>query len=169
MTAVPPATLARQWEVLSADERKRVFLQAEPATQVAVFQQWSRDIQQRLLQTLEPESIALLMRQLAPDRRTAVLAGLQEAQLERLLDFMDPEDRRVSEGLLAYPPQSVGRLMSPDIVAVQPDWTVAQTFARLREQPRAGALEELYVVDEGGVLIDALALKLFVLGSGNLT
>ena len=71
---------------------------------------------------------------MAPDDRTALLAELPPEQAERLIALLDPDQREVARTLLTYGEDSVGRLMTPDYVAVRKEWTDP---ARARPRPVA--------------------------------
>lgn len=165
---IPPsssssAELARQWARLSAARRRDAFLQADEGTQARVLPLLPPEVQAELLSGLPEPDAARGLRRLRPDDRTALLEQVPEAGRHTLLRLLGPSERALAEQLLSYPPQSVGRLMNPEVTAVRPDWTVAQTFAHLRRQADPGTIEDLYVVDDEGVLMDAVPLRAFVL------
>jgi magnesium transporter len=68
--------------------------------------------------------------------------------------------------LLGYPPDSVGRLMTPHYVAVREDWTLQHVldYIRLHGQD-SETLNVLYVVDDAGVLIDDVRTREVLLTS----
>src|SRR5207253_1219552 len=75
-----------------------------------------------------------------------------------------PEERRVATALLGYPEDSVGRLMTPDFIAVYEDWTVQQVLDYVREHGRdSETLNFVYVVDDRGKLIDDVRMREFLL------
>jgi magnesium transporter len=58
----------------------------------------------------------------------------------------------------------VGRLMTPDFIAVHEDWTVQQVLDYVREHGRdSETLNFVYVVDERGKLIDDVRMREFLL------
>ena len=62
--------------------------------------------------------------------------------------------------LLGYPEGSIGRLMTPDYVAVREDWTVQQVLDHVRTHGHdSETLNVIYVVDEHGVLIDDIRIR----------
>src|SRR5439155_24932767 len=59
---------------------------------------------------------------------------------------------------------SVGRLMTPDFIAVHEDWTVQQVLDFVREFGRdSETLNIIYVVDEHNKLIDDVRMREFLL------
>jgi len=76
------------------------------------------------------------LNEMAPDDRTALLEELPSAAARQLIRLLTPEERRVATALLGYPEESVGRLMTPDFIAVKEDWTVQQVLDYVRTTAR---------------------------------
>ena len=74
-----------------------------------------------------------ILNEMSPDDRTALLEELPSAAARQLIKLLTPEERRVAQALLGYPEGSVGRLMTPDFVAVHDDWTVKEVLDYVRE------------------------------------
>lgn len=86
--------------------------------------------------------------------------------MRRLLNLLSPQERGVATKLLGYPEESVGRLMTPDYVAVKPHWTVAQVLEHVRAFGRdSETLNTLYVVAAGGRLVDDIRMREVLLSS----
>src|SRR5205807_2396344 len=65
-----------------------------------------------------------------------------------------------AQSLLGYPEGSVGRLMTPDFIAVHEDWTVKEVLDHIREFGHdSETLNVIYVVDERGKLIDDMRMR----------
>src|SRR5437763_13342501 len=78
--------------------------------------------------------------------------------------MLTSEERKVARSLLGYPEGSVGRLMTPDFVAIREDWTDKEVLDYVREHGRdSETLNVIYVVDERGKLIDDLRIRAFLL------
>ncbi len=95
---------------------------------------------------------------------TALLEELPSAAARQLIQLLTPEERRVATALLGYPEDSVGRLMTPDFIAVKEDWTVQQVLDYIREHGQdSETLNVIYVVDDRGKLIDDVRMREFLL------
>src|ERR687887_127587 len=82
----------------------------------------------------------------------------------QLIRLLTPEERRVATALLGYPENSVGRLMTPDFIAVKEDWTVQHVLDYVRQYGSdRETLNFVYVVDERGKLIDDVRMREFLL------
>src|SRR6266487_1976519 len=104
------------------------------------------------------------LNEMSPDDRTALLEEVPSAAARQLIRLLTPEERRVATALLGYPEGSVGRLMTPDFVAVREDWTVKEVLDYVREHGQdSETLNVIYVVDDQGKLIDDLRIREFLL------
>jgi magnesium transporter len=103
---------------------------------------------------------------MAPDDRTMFLEELPAEVTRTLLAQLTPEERAVAVGLLGYPEASIGRLMTPEYVAVREDWTVAHVLDYIREHGQdSETLNVIYVVDDRGLLIDDIRIRELLLTS----
>ena len=126
------------------------------------FEFLSSEKQQDLVGTLaeEQERLAELLNDLAPDERTSLLGEMPGPVSQRLLGLLSPDEYRVAVSLLGYPEESVGRLMTPDYVAVRSDWTVERALAHVRERGSdSETLNVIYVVDSRMHLIDDIRIR----------
>src|SRR5690349_18423582 len=83
-------------------------------------------LQKRIIQNLSPIKTAELLNELPADDRTDFLEELPSEVVKELIKLLDPEERKTTLSLLGYPERSVGRLMTPEYIAVQVDWTVKE-------------------------------------------
>ena len=85
---------------------------------------------------------------------------LPSAATQKLLELLSPEERKIATDLLGYPKSSIGRRMTPHYVAIQQNWTVAEVLAHLRRQKhKRDSMNQLYVVDSKGHLVDYVRLR----------
>src|SRR5947208_13096107 len=160
----PPADLAEVILDLPEDEQVIIF-RVLPATLAAdVFEYIGIEEQQNLLRAMAHEQVIAILNEMSPDDRTALLEELPSEAARKLIKLLTPEERRVAQSLLGYPEDSVGRLMTPDFIAVHEDWTVQQVLDFVREYGRdSETLNILYVVDERNRLIDDVRMREFLL------
>src|SRR5437016_1225175 len=153
---------------LSADD-KAVLMRILPhdlATEV--FEYLSVEDQEKLVQALGNEQVARILNEMPPEDRTALLAELPSAGTQKLLNLLSPNERKIAADLLGYPKDSIGRRMTPEYIAIQQSWTVAEVFAHLRKVGREReSLNQLYVVDEKGRLVDSVRLRNLVVAEVN--
>jgi magnesium transporter len=160
----PPADVAEVILDLPEDEQVIIFRVLPHDLAADVFEYLDFDAQQTLLRAMAHEQVGAILNEMAPDDRTALLEELPSAAARRLIQLLTPEERRVATALLGYPEDSVGRLMTPDFIAVKEDWTVQQVLDYIREHGRdSETLNVIYVVDDRGKLIDDIRMREFLL------
>src|SRR5437870_7941073 len=160
----PPADVAEV--ILDMEENDQVIIfRVLPAALAAdVFEYLDVEAQQTLLRGMAHEQVVAILNEMSPDDRTALLEEVPSAAARQLIRLLTPEERRVATALLGYPEGSVGRLMTPDFVAVREDWTVKEVLDYVREHGQdSETLNFIYVVDERGKLIDDLRIRNFLL------
>jgi len=159
-----PADLAEILGDVPEDEQVLLFRIFPHDVASSTFEYLGLEAQKHLLQAMGHEETCRLINQMSPDDRTALLEELPSAAVTQLLRLLSPEERAVSKNLLGYPEHSIGRLMTPDFIAVHDDWTVKQVFDFIRLNGRdSETLNVIYVVDENGALIDDVRIREFLL------
>jgi magnesium transporter len=160
----PPADVAEVIIDLPEDEQVIIFRVLPHVLAADVFEYLDFDAQQTLLRAMAHEQVVAILNEMAPDDRTALLEELPSAAARQLIRSLTPEERRVATALLGYPEDSVGRLMTPDFIAVKEDWTVQHVLDYIRENGQdSETLNVIYVVDDGGKLIDDIRMREFLL------
>jgi magnesium transporter len=130
------------------------------------------DKQQELVEGLADRKhfLAELLNDLAPDDRTALFEELPGPVTQRLIQLLSPEERKISIQLLGYPEDSIGRLMTPDYVAVKPDMTIEQALEHIRQFGKdSETMNVIYVVDKKWKLFDEIRLREILLAKADQT
>src|SRR5213595_4230248 len=160
----PPADVAEVIVDMPEDDRVIIFRVLPAALAADVFEYLDVDAQQSLLHCMAHEQVAAILNEMSPDDRTALLEEVPSAAARQLIRLLTPEERRVATALLGYPEGSVGRLMTPDFIAVPEDWTVQQVLDYVREHGQdSETLNVIYVVAERDKLIDDIRMREFLL------
>ena len=151
---------------LSLDDQVLVFRILPRKVAAATFEYLSPEDQHALLKAMASEDVAALLNNMAPDDRTMFLEELPAEVTRTLLSQLTPEERTVAVGLLGYPEKSIGRLMTPQYVAVREDWTIAHVLEYIREHGQdSETLNVIYVIDDRGALIDDIRIRELLLAS----
>ncbi len=160
----PPADVAEVILDLPENDQVIIFRVLPAALAADVFEYLDVDAQQQLLRAMAHEQVVAILNEMSPDDRTALLEEMPSAAARQLIRLLTPDERRVAQSLLGYPEGSVGRLMTPDFIAVHEDWSVKDVLDYVREHGRdSETLNVIYVVDERGKLIDDLRMREFLL------
>ncbi len=156
----PAREIADLIETLPEDQRTLLFRVLPRDEAAETFEYLEAEAQETLLKGLGREQVAAVLNDMSPDDRTALLEELPASATKQLLTLLSPEERSVANRLLGYPEESIGRLMTPDYIAVGPDWTVQRVLDHIREHGEdSETLNVIYVVDESGRLIDDMRIR----------
>jgi magnesium transporter len=159
-----PADLAPIIADLPVSELAALFRAGSRELAAATFTYMPLESQKRLLKLLTQEQAAALLNALPPDDRTSFLNELPLDVAMQLLSMLSPDERQVAQSLLAYPEHSVGRMMTLDYIAVQPEWTVRQSLDYIRDHGYdRETLNIVFVVDALGHLIDDIRVRRLLL------
>ncbi|MES2791957.1 MAG: magnesium transporter [Planctomycetota bacterium] len=155
-----PADLAGIIEGLNETERTVVFLALHGRLRAATFAYLHLDSQLQMIKTLPADDSSAVLNQMPDDDRTTLISELPTAMANQILSMLSPEQRILARRLLDYPPDSIGRLMTPHFVAVKREWTVQQVLDYIRGHGiDSETLNVIYVVNEKHQLIDDLRIR----------
>lgn len=148
---------------LEKPDRVLLFRALPRPLSTQVFAYLAPETQNAVLQELTDEETRRLLAEMSPDDRTPLLGEMPGQATQKLLNLLSPEDRRKAQQLLGYPEESVGRLMTPDYVAVRPHWKIAKALDHIRKLGiDRETINWVYVVDDSWKLLDALTLRTFI-------
>ncbi len=154
-----PQELADLCNDLSVQDQAFVFSVIDREQAYQTFEELEFSIQVDLLNELRYRQVQLILNDMSPDNRTAFLEQLDTDYLNKLLKLLTQKERRVALSLLGYPEDSIGRLMTPDYVAVNQEWTVKQIIDFIRSHgENSETLDVIYIVDEKGYLVDDIRI-----------
>ena len=159
-----PADIADLIIDLSEQEQVIIFRLLSNELAADTFEHLEVETQKELLKAMAQSEVAAILNEMSPDDRTALLEELPSAAAKQLIRLLSAEERSIAQTLLGYPENSVGRLMTPDYIAVRPEWTIEETLKFIRENAEdKETLNVVYVIDEKGKLLDDIKLKDFIL------
>lgn len=165
-----PADIAELFSDLDDDDERMAFQLLHGPQRTLIFEYLDRPTQHKLLESLEPADAGALFNDMSADDRTALLEELDEADREKHLRTLSDQQQAIARSLLEYPEDSVGRLMSPDFVAVRSNWTVEHVLDHVRKHGQdSETLNVVYVVDHDMHLIDDLRIRQILVAPLNTT
>ncbi|MDR6783228.1 magnesium transporter [Pedobacter africanus] len=127
---------------------------------VNVFRILDFPTQERIIKKLPGNKLAELINLLPPDDRTSLFSELKGDAVKKLIILLPAKDRVEALSLLGYEEDSVGRLMTPDYVAVKKDWTVSRVLSHIRRYGKnSETIDVVYVIDKEGVLLDDIRIR----------
>ena len=159
-----PADLADLILTIEEEEQILVFRLLPKELAADVFEYLDFDTQTNLIHSLSKENFAEILNEMTPDDRTALFEEMPPNVVKQLLTYLSPSERKIAQQLLGYPENSIGRVMTPDYIAVEEGWTVKQTLDYIRENGREKeTLNVVYVIDKSGKFLDDIKIREFLL------
>jgi magnesium transporter len=159
-----PFDLADELTRLDGAQRAVAFRLLPKDLALAVFEALDAPAQGELLDELRDEAVREFVAQLDPDDRVELLDELPAKVVNKLIEDLSPHERRLTTGLLGYPGDAVGRMMSPEYVALKATMTAGEALDRVRAV--GAAAETVYtlpVIAEDRRLIGVTSLRQVVL------
>ncbi|WP_316575711.1 magnesium transporter [Nocardia canadensis] len=160
----PPHVIADALARMDAVQAGVVFRLLDKDRAITVFEELEPVDQQQILQGLREKSFRDLVEAMDPDDRARMLHEAPAKVAKKVLAGLSPRERRMTAALLGYPEGSVGLYMTPEVVALPDNLTVAQALAWVRA--KGGNAETVYtlpVVDCGRRLTGIVELRELVL------
>ncbi|MEO3404629.1 magnesium transporter [Mucilaginibacter sp. CAU 1740] len=127
---------------------------------VNVFRILDFPVQERIIKKLSAQKLEDLVNELPPDDRTALFSELHGDAVQKLIQKLSRENREEALKLLGYEEESIGRLMTPDYIAVKRNWDVSRVLSHIRRYGKnSETIDVIYVIDEQGVLLDDIRIR----------
>lgn len=168
LNLLEPIQIAELIEDLPEHDEIIVFRLLSGEKSIDTFQNLSIEKQEQIISELAQNihKLTNLLNDLDPDDRTAFFEELPGEITQRLIKLLSAEERKIAISLLGYPEDSIGRLMTPEFVAIKPHFTVSQALQHIREFGRdSETLNVIYIVDKDWRLIDDLRIKEIILAN----
>lgn len=144
----------------SDDDQSLIFRALSDPAAIQTFDFLPIQTQRKLLHGMPTKEVTTLLKALSPDDRTSFLQELPRPVIDEFVKLLPPEERTLTLTLLGYPEGSIGRLMTPDYIAVKMDWTIEQVLDYIQAYGHdSETINVIYVIDDAGKLLDDIKLK----------
>jgi magnesium transporter len=163
------ADLGEMLEHLPEDDRARVIGLMDVRRGARVLKRARAPIAAAAIERIDPERAADLLDWMAVDDRASILELLPQSVQEDILALMEQRAAGEVRAQLAWPAESVGRLIQSNVVRLAPELAVGAAVESVREQQPAERTADLYVVDEHQRLVGQVTLSDLVFAPSDLT
>lgn len=154
-----PAEIADLVEELGRSQRQQLLDALNSDEAADVLEEMDNEDAVAALRQVAPDRAAGLLAAMQPDEATDALRDLDDDEREALLALMDGDAARRLERLLAYDEDTAGGLMTPVLVTVTGEHTVASVQDQLREHlDHSSDVDAVLVLDEDGRVLDDVTL-----------
>jgi magnesium transporter len=135
-----------------------------------VFEELGVQEQQELLNGMRDHAFREILESMDPDDRARMLGEAPATFAHRVLQGLSAKERAMTASLLGYPEDSVGRVMSPEVVTIPESTPVPEIVTVIKRKGQdAETIDILAVVDRSRKLVGVMELNQVVMADENLT
>jgi CBS domain-containing protein len=128
-----PSDVAAVVRALPLAQRQMLAKEMEDDRLADLLEELPESEQLALIATLDLSRLIDVLEEMEFDDLADLLAEMPAQQRTRVLEAMDDEDADVVRSLLSYAPGTAGALMTPEIIIMGPNATVAEALAQIRD------------------------------------
>ncbi len=159
INALPPAEIADLLESLPPTQREIAWQLVDHEHDGEVLVHVGDEVRTSLIEGMDNAQLVEATSDLDLDDLADILDDLPDPVTHQLLTLMDREDRERLEQMLAYPEDSAGGLLNPDVITVRADVSLDVVLRYLRMRGDLPALmDHLYVVDREAKYVGSLPI-----------
>ena len=130
---VHPAEVAAIVRALPIDQRRQLAEAMDDERLADVLEELPEEEQVRIVEQLDRDRLVGVFDEMEYDDLADLLGEMAPADQERMLSVMDIDDADVVRRLLSYEEGTAGGLMTPEVIILGPDATVAEALAQIRD------------------------------------
>jgi CBS domain-containing protein len=161
-----PSDLADILEDLGKKSGMSLFSSLDEEKAADVLEELETPTQIHIIENLPVNKAADVLEKMPADEAADIIDELEDERAELLLREMDLETSQEVRELLEYPDNSVGSIMTTDILSFKPGITVEQVINELRmKKPEDAELYNLFVTEKNDELIGTFNLRDLVIAN----
>lgn len=160
LVPVQPADIAEAIGDLPTTMQVIAFRLLSKDEAIEVYEYLESSVQQTLIEDFKSQDVIDFVDKMSPDDRARLFDELPAKVVSRLLAQLSPEERRATALLLGYEPDTAGRIMTPEYIALKEGWTIGQALQHIRSLANISeTVYYLYVTDAARRLTGILSLR----------
>ncbi len=159
LEGIHPGDLLELLDQLDDEGMEKLLELLSDAEAAALIQEMEQFEQVSLFRILSSDRASAILKEMASDDAVDLLGELSPEETAELLRMVD-EDADEFTGLLKYPEESAGGIMTTEFISLPAELPVEEAIARLREiAPEAETIYYVFVVDAENRLTGVLSLR----------
>ena len=157
---IPPVDAADFLSELDDNRLPVVFRLLKKDTAASIFAEMDTALQSNILSRLNDREVRAIIDELYLDDAADLLEELPAGVVKRLMQLATPETRAELNRLLSYPENSVGSVMTSELIDLRKNMTSTEAIARIRNVGLdSETVYVAYVTDPSRVLEGVVPLK----------
>ncbi len=159
-TDIHAPDIAELLEALNPNEWLPVLGALDDITLAMALGELDVGYQSAILQALGPERVAGVLDEMGDDDLVDFLGDISPEEANDLLEMLEPQEAEDARGLMSYPDDTAGGLMTTEYIGLTRRTTVHDTIDLLRKlAPDAETAYYIYVVGAANTLVGVLSLR----------
>lgn len=155
-----PYDLAEVLPSFGYDDIRTLLSLLEPPVAAEVLEHLEYLDQYRILDHMDRALARSILAHMPSDALVDLVGAIHPKQAQQLIDLLPTEHAEVIEGLLNYPENTAGGLMTVEYISVRSRMTVEQVLQHIRKVGRdAETIAYIYVVDSAGRLVGVVSVR----------
>jgi magnesium transporter len=160
LVPVQPVDIAEAIEGLPEAMHGLAFRLLSKDEAIEVYEYLDYNIQERLIEELRSHDVLDIVDKMSPDDRAKLFDELPAKIVNRLLEQLSPTERQATAQLLGYEAGTAGRIMTPELISLKENFTVADALDRIRSLANASEIiYYLYITDAARHLTGIVSLR----------
>lgn len=160
LAGAAPGDAADVLEQLEEEDAAGLLADLEPTEAAEVLEEIAPELAAELIEDVPVANLAAALNEMPAEAAADLIGELEEAIQEDLFAAMSDEAELEVRGLLAYPPDSAGGLMTTEIVSLPLGLTTGEAIERLRQlHEEYEDLSYIYIVDDHDHLKGVLSFR----------
>lgn len=156
--------IAEIFEDLPTTEQLKIFRLLTKDIAADVFSYMETDTQSKLITLLSEKEAVEIINDMASDDAADLMDEIPANVVSRLLSKVNPEARRDINGLLNYPDDSAGSIMTTEYMDLKEENTIEEAIRKIKkEYDDKETIDICFVTDKSRKLIGTVKLKDLVL------